>query len=145
MRCALELARRAFQLGEVPVGAVVVKDGKVVGQAHNEKEKRQDATAHAEILAIQRASQALGTWRLHDAVLYSTIEPCPMCAGAIIQARIKRVVFGARDLKAGAGGSLINLLDFPGLNHKVEVTEGVLEQECTELMTGFFRELRRGG
>ena len=145
MRRALELAEEALRQGEVPVGAVVVKDGVVVSEAHNEKEKRQDATAHAEMLAIQRASQALGTWRLQDTTLYSTIEPCPMCAGAIVQARIKKVVFGARDLKAGAGGSLINLLDFPGLNHRVEVIEGILEEECMQVMSEFFRKLRRGG
>ena len=145
MKWALYLARKAYELGEVPVGAVVVKDKKVIAMACNEKEMRNDSTAHAELLALQRASRYLGTWRLADTTIYSTLEPCPMCAAAMVHARVKRLVFGTRDPKTGAAGSIINLLHFPPLNHRVEIAEGVLEAECAELMRTFFQELRRDG
>jgi len=142
MRLALEQAGLAPALGEVPIGAVLVQDGQVLAQVHNFREVWQDPTAHAEIVAIREAAGRLGTWRLTGATLYVTVEPCPMCAGAIIQSRISRLVFGARDPKAGACGSVFNLPEERRLNHKVEVTGGVLERESQELIQTFFRTLR---
>ncbi len=142
MRIALTQARTAFELGEVPIGAVVVYKDRVVASAHNEKERRQDPTAHAEVLAIQRATEALGTWRLSEAALYVTLEPCPMCAGAIIQARLSRLIYGAADLKGGGAGSVMNVLDVTRWNHRVEVTAGVLEEESAALLKEFFRARR---
>jgi len=142
MQAALRLAREAGVRGEVPVGAVVVKDGEMIAAAANEKELRGDATAHAEMLALQRAAQQLGHWRLTDATLYVTLEPCPMCAGAMIQARLGRLVFGAVDPKAGAAGSILDILDHPGLNHQVKVKSGVLAEECGQLLTDFFTAKR---
>ena len=141
MRRALELAAEAASLGEVPVGAVVVMDGEIVSEAYNRREIDKNATAHAELLAIDAACKKLGGWRLHKCELYVTLEPCPMCAGAIVNSRIKRVVIGAKDSKAGALGSLINLNFYP-LNHKPEVLFGVLEGEATHLLQKFFRHLR---
>lgn len=142
MQLALEVARRAPALGEVPIGAVLVQDGQILAQVHNFREIWQDPTAHAEVVAIREAATKLGTWRLTGTTLYATIEPCSMCAGAIIQSRISRLVFGARDPKAGACGSVFNLPDERRLNHRVIVLGGVLERESQELMQTFFRSLR---
>jgi tRNA(adenine34) deaminase len=142
MQMALEQARLAPARGEVPIGAVLVLDGQVLAQVHNFREVWQDPTAHAEVVAIREAATRLGTWRLTDTALYVTVEPCSMCAGAIIQSRISRLVFGARDPKAGACGSVFNLPDERRLNHRVQVVGGVMEQESQELMQTFFRNLR---
>ncbi len=142
MQMALEQARLAPARGEVPIGAVLVLDGQVLAQVHNFREVWQDPTAHAEVVAIREAATRLGTWRLTDTALYVTVEPCSMCAGAIIQSRISRLVFGARDPKAGACGSVFNLPDERRLNHRVQVVGGVMEHESQELMQTFFRNLR---
>ena len=135
---ALRQARRAFDSEEVPVGAVVVREGRIIARAFNQVELLKDATAHAEMLAMTEAEQALGDWRLTDCTLYATKEPCPMCAGAIVQVRLARVVFGAPDPKGGAAGGALNLLQFPSLNHRCEITGGVLEAECRALLQSFF-------
>jgi len=142
MRLALIQAELAFERGEVPIGAIVVHKGEVIASAYNEKEQRKDPTAHAEVIAIQRAAEVLGSWRLTDAILYVTLEPCPMCAGAIIQSRLKRIVYGCADLKGGATGSVMNVLDYTLWNHRVDVVAGVLEEECSEILKLFFRRLR---
>jgi len=142
MQMALEQARLAPARGEVPIGAVLVLDGQVLANVHNFREVWQDPTAHAEVVAIREAATRLGTWRLTNTALYVTVEPCSMCAGAIIQSRISRLVFGARDPKAGACGSVFNLPDERRLNHRVQVVGGVMEQESQELMQTFFRNLR---
>ena len=142
MRLALREAARAVDHGDVPVGAVVVHEGEVIGAACNERERRQDPTAHAETLALREASGRLGSWRLLNCVLYVTLEPCAMCAGAIVLARVPRVVFGTGDPKAGAAGSVLDILSEPRLNHRPEVGGGVLADECAELLRAFFR-LRR--
>ena len=142
MRVALEEAARATELGEVPIAALVVQGDRILAQTHNYRELWQDPTAHAEIIAIRAAATTLGSWRLLDTTLYVTLEPCTMCIGAIILARIPRIVFGARDPKAGACGSVFNLSSEPKLNHRVSVTGGVLEQESQALLQKFFRELR---
>ncbi|HLY83247.1 MAG TPA: tRNA adenosine(34) deaminase TadA [Acidimicrobiales bacterium] len=139
---ALEEAVAAAKAGEVPVGAVVVAGGRIVGRGRNEREARNDPTAHAEILALQRAATALGTWRLGDTTLYVTLEPCPMCAGALIAGRVGGLVFGAADPKAGACGSLYNLCADPRLNHELPVTPGVLAEQASELLSSFFAERR---
>jgi len=144
MRMALEEAARAPAVGEVPIAALIVQDSQILAQAHNCRELWQDPTAHAEIIAIRAAAIALGTWRLTDTTLYVTVEPCTMCFGAIILARIPRVVFGARDPKAGACGSVYDLTNEPRLNHRVEVFGGLLEQESQTLIQQFFRQLRTG-
>jgi tRNA(adenine34) deaminase len=138
MRLALREAERALEHDDVPVGAVVVKDGEVIGAGRNERELRNDPTAHAETLALREASTALGSWRVLDAVMYVTLEPCAMCAGAIVLARVPRVVFGAVDPKAGACGSVLDLLDFPQLNHRPQVDGGLLAEEAGELLRAFF-------
>ncbi len=143
MRLALEEAGLALEKGEVPVGAVIVRGSEIIARAHNMKERWKDATAHAEMVAIRQAVEKLGHWRhLREASLYVTVEPCPMCAGAIMQSRIKTLVYGAADPKAGAVHSLMNLVQDPRLNHKVEVIAGVMEEECSELMKQFFSKLR---
>jgi tRNA(adenine34) deaminase len=142
MRLALAEAQQAGLVQEVPVGAVIVYQGRVIASAHNEREQLRDPTAHAEMIAITQAAAALETWRLEGCTLYVTLEPCPMCAGAILQARIPRLVFGAEDPKAGAVTSLYRLLEDERLNHRVEVTEGVLAEECGQLLTEFFRRRR---
>jgi tRNA(adenine34) deaminase len=142
MQLALEQARLAPARGEVPIGAVLVLDGQVLAQVHNFREVWQDPTAHAEVVAIREAATRLGTWRLTGTALYVTVEPCSMCAGAIIQSRVSRLVFGARDPKAGACGSVFNLPDERRLNHKVVVIGGVMERESQELMQKFFKRLR---
>lgn len=143
MREAIAEAHKAESLGEVPIGAVVVRDGLVVGRGHNLRETSRDATAHAEMLAIRDACSRLGAWRLLDCTLYVTLEPCPMCAGAIVQSRLPRVVFGAADPKAGCAGTLMNLLREPRFNHRAEVTAGVLADECAQLLRRFFQNLRQ--
>jgi tRNA(adenine34) deaminase len=143
MHAALREARASLARDEVPVGCVVVHDGMVVGRGHNQVEALQDATAHAEVLAIGAASNAMGSWRLSDCTLYVTLEPCAMCAGAIVLARLGRLVYGARDPKAGACGSVLDVIGERRLNHRVPVTAGVLEEECGELLREFFRGKRR--
>ncbi|WP_173636698.1 tRNA adenosine(34) deaminase TadA [Thermodesulfovibrio aggregans] len=142
MKEALEEAQKAYELGEVPVGAVIVVDGEIIARAYNIKETTNDPTAHAEIVAIRQAANALGAWRLTDATLYITKEPCVMCCGAIINARIKRVVYGCNDSKGGGALSLYRILQDPRLNHQVEIKHGILEKECREILQRFFRELR---
>ncbi len=144
MRLALEQARKASAQGEVPIGAVLVRDGQVLAQAHNFRETWQDPTAHAEIVAIREAATQSGSWRLTGTTLYVTLEPCAMCIGAVILARIPRLVFGAMDPKAGACGSIFDLPKERKLNHHVEVVGGVLEQESQELLQVFFKNLREG-
>lgn len=140
---ALRMAVRAFEADEVPVGAVVVRNGRVIARAYNQVELLKDATAHAEMLAITQAEEAVGDWRLNECTLYVTKEPCPMCAGAIVHVRLARVVFGASDPKGGAAGSALNLLQFPTLNHRSDITSGVRESECRSLLQEFFAEKRR--
>ncbi len=144
MREALALARRAAAAGEVPVGALVVRDGAIVGRGRNRREADGDPLAHAEIEAIREAAGAVGGWRLTGCTLYATLEPCAMCAGALVNARVERLVFGARDPKAGFCGSLGDLVRDPRLNHRLAVEAGVLESECSALLTAFFGGLRRG-
>lgn len=142
MQAAIEEAKKAEHIAEVPIGAVIVKDGVIVGRGHNLRETSADPTAHAEMIAIREASRALGAWRLLDCDLYVTLEPCPMCAGAILQSRIRRVVYGTADPKAGCCGTLMNLLQDPRFNHVTEVTSNVLQEQCASLLTSFFRKLR---
>lgn len=143
MRLALEEAAKAYDLGEVPIGAVIIDgDGAVVARGHNMREGWQDATAHAEMLVIREACGKLGKWRLSGLTLYVTIEPCPMCAGALVMSRIRRLVYGSTDAKAGAAESLFNVVNHPALNHRMEVTAGVLQEECAEIMKRFFAERR---
>ena len=142
MKEAIKLAKKAALLGEVPIGAVVVHDGVIVGEAFNLRETEKLATAHAEISAIEAACKKLGGWRLFGSTLYVTLEPCPMCAGAIVNSRIDRVVYGAPDLRFGACGSLFNINSYP-LNHAFEITGGVCEEECKELLSEFFKNLRK--
>ena len=144
MREALRQAQKAFAAEEVPVGAVVVHAGRVIARAHNQVELLKDATAHAEMLAITQAEAAVADWRLNDCDLYVTKEPCPMCAGALVHARIRRVIFGCADDRGGAAGSIINLLQMPTLNHRCEITSGVRGDECAELIRSFFRARRSG-
>src|SRR5213593_3275531 len=140
---ALRQAARAYEAQEVPVGAVVVREGRIIARAFNQVELLKDATAHAEMLALTQAEEAVGDWRLTDCTLYVTKEPCPMCAGAIVHVRLARVVFGVADSKAGAAGSIVNLLQFPSLNHRCEITSGVREAECRALLQDFFAEQRK--
>jgi tRNA(adenine34) deaminase len=142
MRLAVREAERALEHDDVPIGAVLVREGDVVAAAHNERELRQDPTAHAEIIALREAARALGSWRVLDTVVYVTLEPCAMCAGAIVLARVARVVFGASDPKAGACGSVLDVLGEPLLNHRPDVAGGLLAQECGELLSEFFASRR---
>ncbi len=144
MQYAIGEARRALEAGEVPVGCVIVHDGRIIGKAHNQRETLQDPTAHAEILAITQAAAHLKSWRLEETRLYVTLEPCPMCAGAIILARIAEVYFGAYDAKAGACGTLMNLLEDTRFNHQPKVTAGLMAEECGAILTGFFKQVRQG-
>jgi tRNA(adenine34) deaminase len=139
---ALRQARKAWAAEEVPVGAVIVSEGTIIARAWNQVETLKDATAHAEMLAITQAESAIGDWRLNDCDLYVTKEPCPMCAGAIVHVRLRRVIFGCPDPKGGAAGSMINLLQMPQLNHRCLITTGVCENECRQLLQDFFRERR---
>jgi tRNA(adenine34) deaminase len=141
---ALRQAAKAYDAGETPVGAVIVRAGRIIARSHNQVELLKDATAHAEMLALTQAEEVAGDWRLTDCTLYVTKEPCPMCAGAIVHVRLPRVVFGASDAKGGAAGSALNLLQFPTLNHRCEITAGVREAECRDLLRAFFAEQRRG-
>lgn len=142
MKEAIAEAKRAEDIGEVPIGAVIVRGDEIIGRGYNLRETTQDATAHAEIVAIREASQQIGAWRLLDCRLYVTLEPCPMCAGAIVQSRIPQVIYGTRDPKAGCAGTLMNLLQESRFNHQTEVIENVLQEECSTMLTQFFRKLR---
>ena len=143
MREALKEAEKAYALSEIPIGAVLVHEGEIIARAHNRRELDNDATAHAEILAIREANERLGRWRLTGCALYVTIEPCPMCAGAVVNARVDRVVYGGSDYKGGAVESLFNVLTHPGLNHEPQIVSGVLGDECADIMRRFFRERRQ--
>ena len=142
MREAIRQAEKAYKLDETPIGCVIVHNGKIIGRGYNRRNTDKSPLAHAEITAIRKASKKLGDWRLEECTLYVTLEPCQMCAGAIIQSRMTRVVVGCMNPKAGCAGSVLNLLDVKAFNHQAELTTGVLEEECSALMTGFFRELR---
>jgi tRNA(adenine34) deaminase len=142
MREALRQAQKAAEADEVPVGAIVVRAGKIIGRAYNQVELLKDATAHAEMLALTQAEAAAGDWRLTDCDLYVTKEPCAMCAGAIVHVRLRCLIFGCADPRAGAAGSVINLLQMPSLNHQCDITSGVLQGECAAILQGFFREKR---
>lgn len=143
MRQALRLAEKAFKAEEVPVGAIVVQNGRIIARAYNQVELLKDATAHAEMLAITQAEATLGAWRLTDCDLYVTKEPCPMCAGALVHVRMRRVIFGCADDRGGAAGGVLNLLQMPALNHRCVVTAGVLQNECAALLQSFFRARRK--
>ena len=142
MREAIRQAKKAYKLDETPIGCVIVHNGRIIGRGYNRRNTDKSPLAHAEITAIKKASKKLGDWRLEECTLYVTLEPCQMCAGAIIQSRIPRVVVGCMNPKAGCAGSVLNLLDVKAFNHQSELTTGVLEEECSALMTGFFKELR---
>lgn len=143
MKQAVKQAKKAYDKLETPIGCVIVHEDKIIARGYNKRNMKKNTLAHAEILAINKASKVLGDWRLEDCTMYVTLEPCPMCAGAIVQARIPRVVIGSMNPKAGCAGSVLNLLQQDGLNHQVEITKGVLAEECSGLMTSFFRELRK--
>jgi tRNA(adenine34) deaminase len=142
MKEALKLARKAGKLMEVPIGCVIVHDGKIIGRGYNRRNTDKTTLGHAEITAIKRASKVIGDWRLEECTIYITLEPCQMCAGAIVQARIPRVVIGSMNPKAGCGGSILNILEMPQFNHVCSVTRGVMGNECSALLTNFFKELR---
>ncbi|MEP6603878.1 MAG: tRNA adenosine(34) deaminase TadA [Spartobacteria bacterium] len=142
MQEALRLARKAYAADEVPVGAVVVREGKIIARAYNQVELLKDATAHAEMLALTQAEAAVGDWRLNECDLYVTKEPCPMCAGALVHVRIRRLIFGCADVRGGAAGSILNLLQMPTLNHRCDITSGVLQEECAAILQDFFRKKR---
>lgn len=143
MKEAIRQARKAWKLQEVPIGCVIEKDGKIIARGYNRRNTDKNTLAHAELLAIRKASRAVGDWRLEGCTMYITLEPCQMCAGAIVQARIPRVVIGSRNPKAGCAGSVLNLLQVPKFNHQVELLEGVLEEECSAMLSSFFCELRQ--
>jgi tRNA(adenine34) deaminase len=142
MRMAIEQAKKAYQLGEVPIGCIIVHEDKVIGRGYNRRTIDGSTLAHGELIAIKKANKKIGDWRLEDCVMYVTLEPCQMCAGALIQSRMKRVVIGCMNPKAGSAGSVINILENPGFNHQVEVTKNVLKEECSKLLKEFFMELR---
>ena len=142
MKEAIRQAKKAYRLDETPIGCVIVHEGKIIGRGYNRRNTNKSPLAHAEITAIKKASKKLGDWRLEECTLYVTLEPCQMCAGAIIQSRVTRVVVGCMNPKAGCAGSVLNLLDVKAFNHQAELVTGVLKEECSALMTGFFRELR---
>mgnify|MGYP005766706621 FL=1 len=143
MKQALKEAEKAYKKLEVPVGAVIVKDGTIIARGYNQKETKKDTTKHAEIIAIQKASKKLGSWRLIDCEMYVTLEPCSMCAGAIINSRIKKIYIGTKDEKTGAVGSVLNLLEDYKFNHKVEIESGIMQKECEKILKDFFKELRK--
>lgn len=142
MKEAIKQANKAYDLGEVPIGCVIVHENKIIGRGYNRRNTDKNTLAHAEITAIRKASKKIGDWRLEDCTLYVTLEPCQMCSGAIIQARITEVVMGSMNPKAGCGGSVLNLLEMPEFNHQANVVRGVLEEECSNMLTNFFKELR---
>jgi len=142
MKAALTQAKKALALGEVPIGCVIVHEGKIIGRGYNRRNTDKSTLSHAEISAIKKATKVIGDWRLEECDLYVTLEPCQMCAGAIVQARIPRVFIGAMNPKAGCAGSIYNLLEEPAFNHQVEVTRGLLEEECSTILKTFFKELR---
>ena len=142
MRMALQQAKKALALGEVPIGCVIVHEGKVIGRGYNRRNTDKNTLAHAEITAINKASKKIGDWRLEECTLYVTLEPCQMCAGAIVQARITEVVMGCMNPKAGCGGSILNILEMPEFNHQVKVSRGILEEDCSAVLKQFFSELR---
>ncbi len=142
MKEAIKQANKAYDLGEVPIGCVIVHENKIIGRGYNRRNTDKNTLAHAEITAIRKASKKIGDWRLEDCTLYVTLEPCQMCSGAIIQARITEVVMGSMNPKAGCGGSVLNLLEMPEFNHQANVVRGVLEEECSNMLTTFFKELR---
>ena len=142
MKEAYKLAKKAYRKDETPIGCVIVRDGRIIGKGYNRRNKKKNSLSHAEIIAISQACRKTGDWRLEDCILYVTLEPCPMCAGAIVQARIPLVVMGARNPKAGCAGSVVDLLNMDGFNHRAEVIDGIMREDCEQLMTGFFRELR---
>ncbi|MFD1606605.1 tRNA adenosine(34) deaminase TadA [Oceanobacillus luteolus] len=139
---AIREAKKAREMAEVPIGAVIVHEGEIIARGHNLRETSQETLSHAELIAIAEANEKIGSWRLEDCTLYVTLEPCPMCAGAIVQSRIKRVVYGAPDPKAGCAGTLFNLLEEPRFNHQTELESGVMQDECASLLTDFFKALR---
>ena len=143
MREAIKQAKKAYTLEEVPIGCVIVYDGKIIGRGYNRRTIDKNPLAHAEIQAIRKASRKMGDWRLEDCTIYITLEPCQMCAGAIVQARIPRVVIGSMNPKAGCGGSVLNILQMEQFNHRCEVTRGVLEEECSTMLSSFFKQLRQ--
>lgn len=142
MKEAIKQAKKAYALGEVPIGCVIVYQDKIIGRGYNRRNTDKSTLSHAEITAIRKASRSMGDWRLEECSLYVTLEPCQMCSGAIVQARITEVIMGSMNPKAGCGGSILNLLEMPQFNHQVQVTRGVLEEECSALLTCFFKELR---
>ena len=142
MKAAIAQAKKAYTLGEVPIGCVIVYEGKIIGRGYNRRNTDKNTLSHAELTAIRRASKVMGDWRLEDCTMYVTLEPCQMCSGAIVQARIDKVVIGCMNPKAGCAGSILNLLREPRFNHQVETVYGILEEECSELLTRFFKELR---
>ncbi len=143
MREAIRQAKKAEAIGDVPIGCVIVSDGRIIARGYNKRNRNKTVLAHAELLAMSKACKKAGDWRLEDCTMYITLEPCQMCAGAIVQARIPRVVIGSMNPKAGCGGSILNLLHMKEFNHQVEVTRGVLEEECSEMLSAFFRKLRQ--
>ncbi len=142
MKEALKQAKKAYALGEVPIGCVIVHEGKIIGRGYNRRNTDKNTLAHAEITAINKASKVIGDWRLEECTLYVTLEPCQMCAGAIVQARIPEVVMGCMNPKAGCAGSILNILEMPQFNHQVKVTRGILEEDCSQMLKTFFEELR---
>lgn len=142
MKEAIKQAKRAFKQDEVPIGCVIVQDGKIIARAYNKRNMKRNPLAHAEIMAINKAAKVTGDWRLEDCVMYITLEPCQMCAGAIVQARIPKVVIGSMNPKAGCAGSILNLLQVQAFNHQVELVKGVMEKECTGMLQDFFKQLR---
>lgn len=143
MKKALQQAKKAYALGEVPIGCVIVYQDKIIGRGYNRRNTDKNTLAHAEITAIHKASKKIGDWRLEECTMYVTLEPCQMCSGAIVQARIPKVVIGTMNPKAGCAGSVLNVLQMPGFNHQVEIEKGILEEECTQILTDFFKELRQ--
>lgn len=142
MREAVKQAKKAYALGEVPIGCVIVYEGKIIGRGYNRRNTDKNTLAHAEITAIHKASKVIGDWRLEGCTMYVTLEPCQMCAGAIVQARISKVVMACMNPKAGCAGSVLNILDMPAFNHQVEIVRGILEEECSQMLKVFFKELR---
>ena len=143
MRQAIKLAKKAADMGEVPIGCVIVYEGKVIGRGYNRRTTDHNALAHAEITAIRKACKKMGDWRLEDCTMYVTLEPCQMCSGAIVQSRMKKVVIGCMNPKAGCAGSVLNILQVDAFNHQVEIEQGVLEEECSQMLTDFFKALRK--